>query len=235
MLFKKRERRKDVMRSFTLPGGLRSAVEAILLRPGIEVKTGRTAVRLQRPNEGFRATLDDGSSIETSVLALAVPPGAAASLLRGVAPELAEKVAAIREVRVDSLGFALSKEKASLPYTTFLIPLKDAFHSVVTRDVVPDPERRGFAFHFRPGHTREERIRRAGQVLRVRSEDMEAVAERAWVLPSPTLGHAETVGEIDRLLAGATLSLTGNWFGGLSIEDCVIRSRSEWTRIATSP
>jgi hypothetical protein len=31
--------------------------------------------------------------------------------------------------------------------------------------------------------------------------------------------------------------VTGNWFAGLSIEDCVNRSRREWARVAplTSP
>ena len=25
---------------------------------------------------------------------------------------------------------------------------------------------------------------------------------------------------------------TGNWFGGLAIEDCALRSRAEWSRLA---
>jgi oxygen-dependent protoporphyrinogen oxidase len=36
---------------------------------------------------------------------------------------------------------------------------------------------------------------------------------------------------VDRLLAGMPLAVTGNWFAGLSIEDCVQRSRSEWERL----
>ena len=232
MLFKKRERRKDVMRSFTLPGGLQTAVETALARPGIEVATGRTVVEVERSSGRFVVKLDDGWRTEADVLAVAVSPGVAASLLGGLAPDLAARVARIGEVRVDSLGFALPKEMSSVPLATFLIPLKDEFHSVVTRDVVPDPERRGFTFHFRPGHTREERIRRASQILRIRPEAMQGITERSWLLPSPVLGHAEQIDEIDRLLAGGKLALTGNWFEGLSIEDCVTRSRAEWGRVA---
>ena len=232
MLFKKRERRKDVMRSFTLPGGLQTAVEATLARPGIEVVTGRMAIELDRSNGRFGVKLDDGSRIESDHLALAVSPGAAATLLGGLVPDLAARVATIEEVRVDSLGFALPKDLSSVPLATFLIPLRDEFHSVVTRDVVPDPEWRGFTFHFRPGSTREERIRRAAQVLRIGPEEMQEAVERSWLLPSPVLGHAELIGEIDRLLAGGKLAVTGNWFDGLSIEDCVTRSRAEWGRVA---
>ncbi len=58
------------------------------------------------------------------------------------------------------------------------------------------------------------------------------MSERRAILPSPVLGHADVVAEIDRLCAGERLCLTGNWFGGLSIEDCVDRSRREWARVA---
>jgi UDP-galactopyranose mutase len=51
------------------------------------------------------------------------------------------------------------------------------------------------------------------------------------VLPSPVLGHQDVVRELDRLLAGTRLAVTGNWFGGLAIEDCALRSRTEWARI----
>jgi UDP-galactopyranose mutase len=233
MLFKKRERRPGMMRSFTLPGGLRTAVEAVLRQPGVEVTSGRTAVELERANGGFAATLSDGSRIETPVVALAVPPAAAADLLRRVAPRVANEADKIRQAEVDSLGFAVRKEKVrSVPYSTFLIPLKNEFHSVVTRDVVPDHDWRGFAFHFRPGKSHEERIRRAAEILRIQPADMKAVTERHAVLPSPRLGHSELVASIDEALVGERLAVTGNWFGGIAIEDCVLRSRAEWRRVS---
>jgi UDP-galactopyranose mutase len=33
------------------------------------------------------------------------------------------------------------------------------------------------------------------------------------------------------MLAGTRLALTGNYFTGVAIEDCVIRSRQEWVRL----
>lgn len=232
MLFKRRERRKDVLRSFTLKGGLRGAVEGALATPGIETRTGQAVTRLERAGAGFAALLADGTRVEARVLALAVPPRAAAELLGPLAPALAREAARLEEAAIDSLGLVVRAGRSPLPYATFLIPLADSFQSIVTRDVVPDAEWRAFTLHFRPGTSREERLRRACAVLRIEESDLESVRERRAVLPSPRLGHHELVQSIDRALAREPLALTGNWFGGLAIEDCVLRSRSEWRRIA---
>jgi UDP-galactopyranose mutase len=134
---------------------------------------------------------------------------------------------------VESLGFAVRADKvASLPVSTFLVPREDVFHSVVTRDPVPDPAWRGFAFHFKPGLARDAKLLRAAKLLGLGPADLEDVAERRATLPSPVLGHAELVREIDRLSEGRRLCVGGNWFAGLSLEDCVERSRQEWRRVA---
>jgi oxygen-dependent protoporphyrinogen oxidase len=67
----------------------------------------------------------------------------------------------------------------------------------------------------------------------VSAADLEDVVEKAVVLPSPVLGHHEIVGEIDRLIAGTRLAITGNYFAGLAIDDCVSRSKQEVSRVAT--
>lgn len=58
------------------------------------------------------------------------------------------------------------------------------------------------------------------------------MTEVTRVLPSPTIGHGEVMRDIDRALAGGALAVTGNYFGGLSIEQCVSRSIGEWERVA---
>lgn len=232
MLFKKRPRRGDVPRSFTLRGGLQRAVEGAIRHPNVETRTGLGAERVERTLGGFATTLSDGTRVEARALCLAVPPGAAAKLLAGPAPELAARVARVQETQIDSLGFVVHAERLALPYTTFLIPLGERFHSLVTRDVVPDPQWRACTLHFRAGSSREERLQRAAEVLALAPEDLHVVSERRALLPMPRRGHAELVAELDRALAPEPLALTGNWFGGLAIEDCVLRSRAEWRRLA---
>ena len=233
MLFKaRRSRRKSYPRSFTLEGGLTSLVEALTLRPGVEVAPLREATSVERANGGFRVACG-GAWHEAEVVAVATPPGTATRLLRGVAPELAALLARVRETAVESLGFAVEAEAVRWPVSMFLVPREDVFYSVVTRDAVRDPAFRGFTFHFKPGLSREAKLGRAGRLLGVEPSRFLAVTERTSVLPSPVLGHEGLVQEVDRLLAGAQLCLTGNWFSGLAIEDCVQRSASEWARVAT--
>ena len=47
----------------------------------------------------------------------------------------------------------------------------------------------------------------------------------------PVLGHQEIVDDIDRLAADLPLFITGNYFAGLAIEDCVSRSFDEFGRL----
>jgi oxygen-dependent protoporphyrinogen oxidase len=119
-----------------------------------------------------------------------------------------------------------------LPPLAGLISVDDTFYSAVSRDYRPDPLWRGFAFHFRPGITdRDEQIERACRALGIATEQ---VAEAAYVanrLPTLRKGHTELVRRIDRALAGTRLALTGNWFVGVSIEDCLTRSRQEMDRL----
>jgi UDP-galactopyranose mutase len=141
-------------------------------------------------------------------------------------------VSRVNTVVVESLGVVLPRDRCWMHECAFVIPASDLFYSIVTRDPFPDAERRAFTFHFRPGVTREDQVRRACEVLRVSRDELGEPVEDRVVLPAPALGHAQIVEEIDRLLAGGKLALGGNYFNGLAIEDCVTRSNEEWARIA---
>jgi oxygen-dependent protoporphyrinogen oxidase len=234
MLFKPRSgRRKDFPRSFTVRGGLQTIPEAIARQPGIEVALGRAGARVEPGQRGHAVVTEDGERHDADVVAVATSPSTASRLLRAAAPELATVAARVKESSVETLAFAVRAGQVGLPAATFLVPRDDVFHSAVTRDPVPDPDWRAFAFHFRPGTPAEAKLRRVTEVLHVRRADLEEVVERRSTLPSPVLGHEEIVREIDRLSAGSRLCLTGNWFAGLAIEDCVERSRAEWARVAS--
>ena len=78
---------------------------------------------------------------------------------------------------------------------------------------------------------REERLHRITQVLGVHSGQIEHLVSRTNLLPAPVVGHEKLVAEIDRHLEGKKLLLTGNYFTGLAIEDCVSRSAAEAARL----
>jgi len=100
---------------------------------------------------------------------------------------------------------------------------------VVSRDTVADDYYRGFTFHFRPGLNYDSKIKRIREVLG--TGEFEALSENSVTVPSPTLGHEKIVNDIDKLLWGKRVFVTGNYFSGLAIEDCVTRSSEEFGRL----
>ena len=231
-LFKKRPRREEFPRSFGLRRGLQSVCDAAAAAPGVTVERGVEVTRVARAGAGYAAIAADGRRFEAERCAVAAPPDQAAAMLRDDFHELSLAIARVKTVGVESAGVVLPRGRLPLEECAFVVPVDDVFFSAVTRDPFPDPERRGFAFHFRPGVTRDEKLARMAAVLRVPREDLGEVVERRTTLPSPALGHAEIVADVDRCAAREKLAVTGNYFAGLAIEDCVLRSNAEWARIA---
>ncbi|TNF30261.1 MAG: FAD-dependent oxidoreductase [Deltaproteobacteria bacterium] len=232
MLFKKRPRRKDVLRSFTLDGGLGSVADAIAAAPRVSVRRDCPVASVAPDGERFAVTLQSGERLVAEQVAVALPPDVAARVLAGAWPELAEPLAEIGVVSVDSLGVVVPADKVTLPAVAGIVPKeRDAFFSVVTRDVVPDTGHRAFTFHFAPGLASGDRLGRALAVLGVSESDVVATHERTSRLPSPRPGHPALVAALDAALDGSRLALTGSYFAGLAIEDCIGRSNAELDRL----
>jgi UDP-galactopyranose mutase len=231
-LFKKRPRRQEFPRSFGFDGGLQLVCEAAASAPGVTVEKGVRVQRISRSGDGFVVTTADGRTFDAPVAAIAATADEAAAMLREDFHEVATAISRVKTVVVESLGAILPREKCWFPECAFIVPVDDVFHSMVTRDSFPDPGRRGVAFHFKPGIPREQKLARMSDVLRLPVAELGELFEQRLVLPSPALGHAEVMAEIDRCLAGGKLAVTGNYFAGLAIEDCVIRSNEEWARVS---
>jgi protoporphyrinogen oxidase len=230
MLFKKRERRKDVIKKFGFPGGLQTITDTIAAEPGIEITTGKEVKEIAFVSDVFKVTAADGSSFESRRLALATPAGAAAKILQNSFPVVAEKLSALKAERVETVGVMIKKDATRIGPIAALAAADDIFYSFVSRDTFPDSVYRAFAFHFKAGtSSHETRLGRIAQVLG--TSNFEEIVTAEHVIPSLRLGHKDTIAEIDTLLAGTPLLLTGNYFTGLAIEDCVSRSLQESKRI----
>jgi len=234
MLFKKRTRRKDVLRSWTFDGGLQGIAEVLAATPGVTVRTGAAATAVTRRGDGFSAALADGTSVEAARIATAVPPPAAAGLLRAVLPEVAAALDRIATQEIATFGVSVACADTPLAPAAGLVPVQDVFYSAVTRDVVPDGRRRGFAFHCRPGTREPEARDRIATLLRMQPDALGPLARRTAVLPSPRIGHRAVADAIARGVQGTGVFVVGNYFGGLAIEDCVLRARDEADRFAAA-
>ena len=238
LLFRRKPRRKEVLRSFTLPQGLSEIPLAMARQPGLALRTGQTLHEIRRDGAGFRLLMADGNELSCATLSLATPPDVVARLLGAPAGPVVdqEAVAAIAGIgmrEIESLVLCVSAQALGhLPPSAGLIAVGEAFNAMVSRDYLADGAYRGFSFHFRPGAlTPEDQQQRACAALGIAPVAIAGLARVHNRLPALRVGHGERVARIDTALAGTRLGITGNWFQGVSVEDCLTRSHQECERL----
>ena len=231
-LFRRKPRRKDVIKAFTFADGLSRIPQAIAAQERIQVRTGVNVTAVTPDADGFRIDLSDGSALAGAYVTLAVPPDQAARLMPAGFAAARQTIATIAMAEIETLTLAFRVSDLQLPPLAGLIAVGGSFYSAVSRDFLPDSTYRGFAFHFRPGELcPKEQVTVACQALDVDPRHIAAQGETHNRLPALRAGHASVVDQIDRALAGSRLGITGNWFLGVSIEDALTRSRRESDRL----
>ncbi|MBK1700704.1 protoporphyrinogen/coproporphyrinogen oxidase [Thiococcus pfennigii] len=232
LLFRRKPRRKDVLRKFTMPTGLSEIPTALAGQADIEVRTGQEVVAIVRDGPGYRVQLADGDELGCHYLTLAAPPNVVTRLLPDDLAAAKAAVGTVGMAEIETLLLAFRTSDLDLPRLAGLISVDDAFYSAVSRDYLADPEYRGFAFHFRPGALAPEaRIATACRALGADPAKVVEVAQVANRLPALRKGHQAIVEQLDAELAGGRLAVTGNWFYGVSLEDSLSRSRQEHGRV----
>ena len=238
LLFRRKPRRKEVLRSFTLPQGLSEIPRALARQPGVALRTGQTLKEIRRDGAGFRLLTADDHELSCATLSLATPPDVAARLLGAPTGPLLDReaVAAMAGIgmrEIESLVLSVSAQALGhLPPSAGLIAVDEAFNAMVSRDYLADGAYRGFSFHFRPGVlTPEDQEQRACAALGIAPAAIAGLARVHNRLPALRVGHGERVERIDIALAGTRLGITGNWFQGVSVEDCLTRSHQECERL----
>ena len=230
-LFRRKPRRKDVIKAFTFSTGLSAIPAAIAAQKGLEVRTGQQISAIERNGDGFRVTTG-GETLSCRSLTLAVPPDVAAALMPAGFDAARAAITDIGVVEIETLVLAFRTSDLGLKPIAGLIAVDEAFYSAVSRDFLADPSYRGFAFHFRPGVLSEQaQIERACLALGTTPRHIAAQARVRNRLPALRTGHTARVRRLDETLAGTRLAVTGNWFLGVSIEDALTRSRSESDRL----
>ncbi len=232
MMFKSREKRKDVLKNYTFRDGLQSVAFAIAAQKGINIFTGMEVKSVRFENGKYIVRTASGDELTAPTLALAMPSALSSAMLSDVNPDIANHLGQLKAASVDSVGVIVRKENINLKPVAALISPGDVFFSAVSRDTVPDDNFRGFAFHFRPGLDEKVKRERITSVLGVSMSKIEHSDTRINTVPSLRMTHPQWLEKTNTLLADKkNLLLTGNYFGGMAIEDCVIRSKSESERL----
>ncbi|MEI6846927.1 MAG: FAD-dependent oxidoreductase [Chlorobiaceae bacterium] len=233
MMFKSRVKRKNVLKNYTFKNGLQSVAKGISASNGLNIFTSREVRSLQYEDGLYIIRTSDGGTIYSAkTLVLATPSSVASTLLRDINPNIANHLGQLQAAEVDSVGVIVPKSNISMKPVAALISPNDVFFSVVSRDTVPDDNYRGFTFHFRPGLDDKAKKTRISEVLGISFSKIEHTISKINTVPTLRLGHYQWLEHLDAMLAGRkSLLLTGNYFGGMAIEDCVSRSRSEFDRL----
>lgn len=230
-LKKRRGRAKEISRKFSYRNGFAALVNDLIARDGLTVKTNTCVAGVERNDDAFRVLTTDGQTLLARNVAFAIDPAGVARLVKSLSPEAAQILGDIPVSRSEALGVIVRKERINMPEAAIIIPTSGEFLSVVSRDVLNHPELRGFTFHFFADHkTRDEKQALACRVLGIRETDVLETVAVSHVLPSPRVRNADTINRIGSLRGNDHLFFLGNYFYGLSVEDCVHRSHEEFER-----
>lgn len=230
-LFRKKARRKDVLKSFTFPQGLQSIAQAISTLPQIELQTQTPVKDICFSNAVFSIKTKQ-QVIHSRFLTLATPVNVTKKLLEYDFYRLSQCLETLYTVEVESVGVLVKKADINLEPLAGVIAPDNAFYSLVSRDTVKHKDYRGFTVHFKAQKLPEADKRQLiCKVLGIENSAILDWVEKTNVLPALRLEHESLLQNLDEQLKELPLAITGNYFNGVSIEDCVTRSVVEFERL----
>jgi oxygen-dependent protoporphyrinogen oxidase len=231
---------------WSLQGGMEAFVRALADSADRSLHLSAPVLSIERAAEGRRprwsARLASGEIIEADQVVIATPPKAAASLLRGLAPKSAERLATISAASLavvalalrlqafrtapDGYGFLVAPDEPieilGALYESNLFPARAPQGSVLVRVLMGGAERPDLLVRSDP-----ELVALAVNGLD-RALGLVSRPERTWVIrqheaiPQYAVGHRTLVDAIERGLdASPGLHLSGSAYRGVSVGSLV--------------
>ncbi|WP_372750936.1 NAD(P)/FAD-dependent oxidoreductase [Labilibaculum sp.] len=229
-LKRRKTKSKEHPKSFILKKGMQSFIERLAASENIEVITQQNVTSVKNEKQ-VSVTTESGEIFTARDIAFACSPQKVAALLSEILPKLSKRLNEFPTQNIISRATVLPKEKINFEPVSFVIPLQGSCFSMVTRDVLPHKESRGFAFHFEDGKiSKEKQEQFMAELLQLEQLEVSDTVEAKHQLPLISLGHKERIQDLEKYAEEAGIYLTGNYFNGLSLEDCVERSVKEFSR-----
>jgi len=232
-LFLKRRntRLKEFPRSFTFLDGMQQLLNAILRDDNITLITEAPVTEVSRIDGDFQVVTAQNELYRAKNITFAVSPKIAGDLLKALEPQLSQNLKMIPVQKICTRGIVVSRKQVSVDPHSFIIPLSGDCYSEVSRDVVPHDKYRGFAFHFKKDDSqKEEQLQFMDHILGLDPNGEKEIVEEIHHLPLLKVGHSSHIKQMELLLQQTGIYMTGNFFEGLSLEDCVSRSHTEFIR-----
>lgn len=229
----RKERLKQFPRKFTFQQGLSSLLEHIAQASGFNHLRDEEVSEVQYADQTYSVTTRKGNCFLGKRLAFATSPHVASRLLQEIEPEMAELLDTIPMVESGTMNVVVRKDHLPLERVAGIIPVTDDFFSAVSADGIDHPGLRGFSFHY--GKHQQDREHISGlvcKVLGIRQEDIVETKFTSHLLPSLGLQHRGMAQQIENVRSNDSVFMLGNYFHGLSLEDCVHRSFDEYARLS---
>jgi protoporphyrinogen/coproporphyrinogen III oxidase len=229
LLFRKKPQNKQVARSFIFPNGIQTLPNTIA--QNLECRFEQNIQTIDFIDNLFEIKTQQ-NTIQAKYLVIATPVNAAGMLLEKAAPEISTLLKEIPMSTVESFAVKVPKDAIKLKPFAGLIGAEEDFYSVVSRDTLPDEKYRGFTFHFKADRLSEqEKLQKIAKILGISLEQIIAKTNKINELPALNPKHQALIEKIEKALQNQPLAMVGNYFQGVSLEDCASRSFAESNRL----
>ncbi|MEY3219651.1 MAG: hypothetical protein RIT27_1008 [Pseudomonadota bacterium] len=230
LLFRKKPQRKEIARSFIFPNGIQTLPNKIA--ENIDCYTEQHIQSISQDQNKLFEIKTDQETFQAKYLVIATPVNVAATLLENIAPQMGEMLKEIPISTVESFAVKVPKEMVKLKPFAGLIGAEENFYSVVSRDTLNDEKYRGFTFHFKAARCDEKaKLQTISTVLNISVDQILEKTSTINQLPALRPEHNRLIQQVEKLLQNQPLALIGNYFQGVSMEDCASRSFAEFNRL----
>ena len=229
-LKKRNERRRDVIRKYSFTRGLSSFLNTIIEHDKFALRLNTKVENIEQRNDIFEVKAQNGRIYKAHNIAVATDPQVAARLIVSMEPDVAELLSSIELFKSSTLNVIVRKGDISIPLLAGIIPTSDLFLSVVSRDVSSHPSLRSFSFHFKEDKSEVEKIEIVCDVLGIAKDSIVETSSVNHILPTLRKQHINIAEDVQAKQINPNIYILGNYFYGLSLEDCVHRSSDEAQR-----
>jgi protoporphyrinogen oxidase len=233
LLLKSRTKDKTVPRSFTFQGGQAVLLEKIANDDRITVHYSELATVVEQTSNGYTVKTANGNTYEAEKLAVAVDAGTA-SLLLSKFTDVSDLLRDIELKQSVAVLFEAAAKNYKLKPFSYIISNSGEFRGMVSRDVIDFgkkadlPKYRAATLHFAPKVEYTEAIRKLKPAFGMDESTELTLYAESFTLPKLTPEHGQRLLKLETALKKIkNFHLLGNFFGGLSMEDCAIRAKSE--------
>ncbi len=229
LLFRKKPQNKQIARSFIFPNGIQTLPNAIAQH--LDCRFDQNIQSIDFIDNLFEIKTEQ-NVFQSKHLVIATPVNAAGMLLEKAAPEVSTLLKEIPMSAAESFAVKVPKDAVKLKPFAGLIGAEEDFYSAVSRDTLPNEYYRGFTFHFKAGRLNEhEQLQKIAKVLNISSEQILEKSSKINRLPALNPRHQVVIEKIEKALQNQPIAMVGNYFQGVSLEDCASRSFVEFNRL----